>query len=84
MGIYKHFSIIVVTHFSHNTFHKISTPLAQFTTTNEVLNATKTARNSTQQKTYRIHEETKNNKNLINKIPLYVTPSSELYLNVAN
>jgi len=50
----------------------------------EVLNTTKTAHNSTQQKTYRICEETKTTKNLITKIPLYVTPSSELYFNVTN
>jgi hypothetical protein len=64
MGIHKHFAIIIITYISHNTFHKIKTALAKFVTTTELLNTTRKAHNSTQEKTYRIYEETKNNKKL--------------------
>jgi hypothetical protein len=38
-GIYKHFAIIIITHFTHNICHKINTMLAQLTTATEVLTA---------------------------------------------
>ena len=63
-GIYKRFPLITTTHISHNISHKINTPLAQLTTTKEVLNTIRQALSSTQQKTYRIYEGTKNNKEL--------------------
>jgi hypothetical protein len=59
---------MIINHIYHNTSHEIITPLAQFTTTMEDLSTTKTAQNSTQQKTYHRYEETKK-KNLITKIP---------------
>jgi hypothetical protein len=64
-GIYKHFTIIIITHISHNISHKIKTQLAQLATAMEVLNNTIQALNSTQKKTYRIYEEIKNNKKII-------------------
>ena len=61
-GIYKQIAIIIITHISHNISHKFNTPFAQFKTTIEVLNNTRKAINSTQLKTYRIYEDTRNNK----------------------
>jgi hypothetical protein len=62
----------------------MKTPLAQFTTTTKDVSTTKTAQTQHNRKHIIAMKKQRTTNNLITKIPQYVAPSSELYLNMTN